>query len=79
MRCWNARKRPRMGPKVHEVDSARGANKAWAELKGCLLRVRAQPKVDEEGFSESCRGCAATTRVPAILPKTTQIVKKSPN
>ena len=80
MRCWNARKGPRMGPKVHEVDSARSTNKAWAELKGCLLRARAQPKEDEEGFSESCRGCAKT-RVPAnlkIFSKTTQIVKKLP-
>mgnify|MGYP001740887424 CR=1 FL=1 len=32
MRCWNARKGPRMGPKVHEVDSA---------------LARAQTKVDE--------------------------------
>lgn len=28
MRCWTARKGPRMGPKVHEVDSARRTNKA---------------------------------------------------
>ena len=32
MRCWTARKGPRMGPKVHEVDSA---------------LARAQTKVDE--------------------------------
>lgn len=32
LRCWNARKGPRMGPKVHEVDSA---------------LARAQTKVDE--------------------------------
>lgn len=28
MRHWNARKGPRMGPKVHEVDTARRTNKA---------------------------------------------------
>lgn len=28
MRCWNARKGPRMGLKVHEVDTARRTNKA---------------------------------------------------
>lgn len=30
MRHWNARKGPRMGPKVHEVDTARRTNKARA-------------------------------------------------
>lgn len=29
MRCWNARKRPRMGPKVHEVDSARSGKQGF--------------------------------------------------
>lgn len=30
LRCWNARKGPRMGPNVHEVDTARRTNKARA-------------------------------------------------
>lgn len=65
MRRWTARKGPRMGPKVHEVDSA---------------LARAQTKVDEVCFSESCRVCAV--KVPAnltIFPKITQTVKKLPN
>lgn len=51
------------------------------ELARCLFvaSAGAQTKVDEECFSESCRVCAATTGVPAIFPKTTQIVKKLPN
>lgn len=83
MRCWTARKGPRMGPKVHEVDSARRTNKA-------LGRFAASAGANEGGrgvrpvwvVSESCRGCAVTAHVPAnltIFPKITQIVKKLPN
>lgn len=52
---------------VHEVDSA---------------LARAQTKVDEECFSESCQVCAVTVKVPVnltIFPKITQTVKKLPN
>ena len=53
------------------------------ELARCLFvaSAGAQTKVDEEYFSEPCRGCAVTVKVPAnlkIFPKTTQIVKKLP-
>lgn len=44
MRCWTARKGPRMGPKVHEVDSARSANKALGRF---AASAGAQTKVDE--------------------------------
>lgn len=56
------------------------ANKVSSSLEVGLLRARAQPKVDEEGFSESCRVCAV--KVPAnltIFPKITQTVNKLPN
>lgn len=79
MRRWTARKGPRMGPKVHEVDSARSANKALGQF---AVSAGAQTKVDEVCFSESCRVCAVTVKVPVnlkIFPKTTQIVKKLPN
>ena len=70
MRCWTARKGPRMGPKVHEVDSAlaRGANEGgWG--------VRPVGVV-----SESCRVCAVKVPVNlTIFPKITQTVKKLPN
>ena len=45
-------------------------------------RSGAQTKVDEECFSESCRVCAVTVKVPTnlkIFPKTTQMVKKFPS
>lgn len=47
MRCWNARKEPRMGPKVHEVDTARSSKQGSSLLDVSLLRARAQTKVDE--------------------------------
>ena len=47
LRCWNARKGPRMGPKVHEVDSARSSKQGSSLLEVGLLRARAQTKVDE--------------------------------
>lgn len=77
MRHWNARKGPRMGPKVHEVDSARSANKALGRF---AVSAGAQTKVDEVCFSESCQVCAV--KVPAnltVFPKITQTVKKLPN
>lgn len=48
MRRWNARKGPRMGPKVHEVDSARRTNKARACSMSVCCERGAQTKVDEE-------------------------------
>lgn len=65
---------------VHEVDSARSSKQGSSLLEVGLLRARAQTKVDEECFSESCRVCAV--KVPAnltIFPKITQTVKKLPN
>jgi len=49
MRCWNARKGPRMGPKVHEVDFARSGKQGSSLLEVGLLRARAQTKVGEVG------------------------------
>ena len=75
-------KGPVWGQNVHEVDTARRTNKARACSMSVCCERGAQTKVDEEYFSESCRGCAVTVKVPAnlkIFPKTTQIVKKLPN
>lgn len=64
---------------VHEVDTARRTNKALGRF---AASAGAQTKVDEECFSESCRVCAVTVKVPTnlkIFPKTTQMVKKFPS
>lgn len=44
MRCWNARKGPRMGPKVHEVDFARSGKQGSSLLEVGLLRARVRKR-----------------------------------
>ena len=63
LRCWNARKGPRMGPKVHEVDSA---------------LARAQTKVDEVyGPYGSSPNPAKFAPSPSKFPQTLQYFRKS--
>ena len=63
MRCWTARKGPRMGPKVHEVDSA---------------LARAQTKVDEVyGPYGSSPNPAKFAPSPSKFPQTLQYFRKS--
>lgn len=63
MRCWNARKGPRMGPKVHEVDSA---------------LARAQTKVDEVyGLYGSSPNPAEFAPSPSKFPQTLKHFQKS--
>lgn len=58
LRCWNARKGPRMGPKVHEVDSARsskqgvrpvccerGRKRRWMRCTARMGRLRILPSL----------------------------------
>lgn len=74
-------KGPVWGQNVHEVDTALGQQtRLERSSKAVCCERGAQPKVDEEGFSESCRVCAV--KVPAnltIFPKITQTVNKLPN
>lgn len=49
MRCWNARKGPRMGPNVHEVDTARSSKQGLSGAQRLFVAsAGAQTKVDEE-------------------------------
>ena len=81
MRHWNARERPRSGRprsglRASYKQGLSGAQRLFVASAG------AQTKVDEECFSESCRVCAVTVKVPTnlkIFPKTTQMVKKFPS
>lgn len=62
MRCWTARKGPRMGPKVHEVDSA---------------LARAQTKVDEVyGPYGSSPNPAKFAPSPSKFPQTLKYFRK---
>ena len=60
MRHWNARKGPRMGPKVHEVDTARRTNKARA----CSMSVCC-----ERGRKRRWMRCTARMGRLRILPR----------
>lgn len=61
MRCWTARKGPRMGPKVHEVDSA---------------LARAQTKVDEV-YGPYGSSPNPAKFAPSKFPQTLQYFRKS--
>lgn len=76
LRCWNARKGPRMGPKVHEVDSARSSKQGSSLLEVGLLRARAQTKVDEV-YGPYGSSPNPAEFAPSKFPQTLQYFRKS--
>ena len=72
MRCWTARKGPRMGPKVHEVDSARRTNKARAcSMSVCCERGR------NRRWMRGSPNPAEFAPSPPKFPQTLQYFRKS--